>query len=177
MGNRSHQVKQEPSDTPPYSARRGEGVGQGGWCPCHATVTGPRRVPPETQGSTLLSAHPGDMKGRGGGFFFFLGHTQVLTTMNYYLAMRNCGTAAWITLGHTVLREASCGRPCALGPCGWHDRNRHTRVEGGWGLRARDPLLVGLRFLDDESGLNCADAYGDLHILETIHPVMCEFYQ
>ena len=35
--------------------------------------------------------------------FFFLGHTQVLTTMNYYLAMRNCGTAAWINLGHTVL--------------------------------------------------------------------------
>lgn len=65
----------------------------------------------------------------------------------------------------------------AVGPRSWHDRNRHTRVEGGCGPRAGDPLLVGLGFLDDECGLNCADAYGDLNILETIHPVMCEFYQ
>lgn len=71
--------------------------------------------------------------------FFFLGHMQVLTTMDYYLALRrNCGTAVWISLDHTALREASCGRPCIVGPCSWRDRNRYTYVgvDGGRGPTA-----------------------------------------
>lgn len=86
-----------------------QGVGQAGWRPCHATATGLGRGPPETQGS-FLSAHPGDMKGCGG---FFSGHTQVLTTMDYYLATRRNWYSCMDKLGpHCAVRSQSWKALC-----------------------------------------------------------------